>query len=194
MSPNKENTARDRIIETALNLFYKQGYLATGINQIIAESQVAKATFYAQFPSKEALCIAYLQARHEIWMGWLIASVKRNATPKETLLGVFSFLKQWMQESNYRGCAFLNIASEVPLSDSKIRNEVVRHKDGLQKYIKETIVDIFESGLGRTTIDPEKMAKTVYVLVEGAIVSSQNYSAIWPIETAQEAVEILLFE
>ncbi|MFA6900721.1 MAG: TetR/AcrR family transcriptional regulator [Desulfurivibrionaceae bacterium] len=194
MPPNKENTARDRIIETALNLFYKQGYLATGINQIIAESQVAKATFYAQFPSKEALCIAYLQARHEIWMGWLTASIQCNATPKEKLLGIFSFLKQWMQESNYRGCAFLNIASEVPLSDSAIRNEVVKHKDGLQKYIRETIVDIFESNQGSVNLDPEKMAKTVYVLVEGSIVSSQNYSAIWPIEVAQEAVENLMAE
>ncbi|MFH2122095.1 MAG: TetR/AcrR family transcriptional regulator [Pseudomonadota bacterium] len=194
MSSNKENTARDRIIETALNLFYKQGYLATGINQIIAESQVAKATFYAQFPSKEALCIAYLQARHEIWMGWLADSTRHSATPKEKLLGIFSFLKQWMQESSYRGCAFLNIAAEVPLSDSKIRNEVVKHKDGLQKYIKETIVDIFESSQSSLNIDPEKMAKTVYVLIEGAIVSSQNYSAIWPIEIAQEAVEILLPE
>ena len=194
MLSNKENTARDRIIDTALNLFYKQGYLATGINQIIAESQVAKATFYAQFPSKEALCIAYLQARHTIWMGWLIDSIQRNATPKEKLIGIFSFLKQWLQESNYRGCAFLNIISEVPRSDSEIRNEVIKHKNGLQKYIKETIIDMFDSDQGKFHIDPDKLAKTVYVLVEGAIVSSQNYNAIWPIETAQETVEILLSE
>lgn len=192
MSPHKENTARERILETALNLFYKQGYLATGINQIIAESQVAKATFYSHFPSKEALCIAYLQARHTIWMGWLTAGIQGNATPEEKLLGIFSFLKHWMQESNYRGCAFLNIASEVPLSDSEIRNEVIKHKNGLQKYIHETIADIIESDQGRVTIDPEKMARSVYVLVEGAIVSSQNYSAIWPIESAEETVKILL--
>lgn len=194
MSANKENTARERIIDAALDLFYKQGYRATGINQIIAESQVAKATFYAQFPSKEALCIAYLQARHTIWMGWLTDSIQRNATPKEKLLGIFSFLKQWLRESNYRGCAFLNIISEVPLSESEIRNEVIKHKNELQKYIKETIVDIFESDQVNPNIDPEKLAKTVYVLVEGAIVSSQNYNAIWPIETAQETVETLLSE
>lgn len=192
MSQKNENTARDRIIETALNLFYKQGYLATGINQIIAESQVAKATFYAQFPSKEALCIAYLQARHKIWMDWLTTSIQRNAAPKEKLLGIFSFLKQWMQESNFRGCAFLNIASEVPLSDSEIRNEVIKHKNELQNYIKEILVDVFESDKGRTALDAEKIAKTVYVLVEGAIVASQNYSSIWPIESAQAAVETLL--
>jgi AcrR family transcriptional regulator len=73
-----ESQPRDRIIDTALRLFYEQGYLATGINQIIAESQVAKATFYSHFPSKENLCIAYLQARHVVWMKWLEDSVDRH--------------------------------------------------------------------------------------------------------------------
>ncbi|MCB2182101.1 MAG: TetR/AcrR family transcriptional regulator [Desulfobulbaceae bacterium] len=194
MATKNENTARDRIIETALNLFYKQGYLATGINQIISESQVAKATFYANFPSKEALCLAYLQARHKIWMGWLTDSIKSDSAPRKKLTGIFSFLKEWMQESNYRGCAFLNIASEVPLADSEIRNEVVKHKNSLQKYILETMADFFESKDEPTSSDPVELAKIVYILVEGAIVSSQNYSSVWPIEAAQKAVEALIGE
>lgn len=195
MSKKNEITARDRIIETALDLFYKQGYLATGINQIISESQVAKATFYAHFASKESLCIAYLQARHKIWMGWLTQSVESKQSPREKLIGIFSFLQKWMQESNYRGCAFLNIASEVPLAESEIRNEVVRHKNSLQKFIFDTILDFFESKKrDEPTSDPEGLAKIIYVLVEGAIVSSQNYGAIWPIEAAQHAVDVLLAE
>ncbi|MEN8136657.1 MAG: TetR/AcrR family transcriptional regulator [Thermodesulfobacteriota bacterium] len=192
MSSKTENTARDRIIETALDLFYKQGYLATGINQIIAESEVAKATFYSNFASKEALCIAYLQARHSLWMGWLRESVEGNETPKEKLLGVFLFLKKWMQESNYRGCAFLNIASEVPLQDSKIRSEVTNHKEDLQAYLKELILDVFESDKTHEESDAQQLARMIYVLVEGAIVSSQNFNNIWPIEAAQEAAESLL--
>ena len=184
-----ENSARDRIIETALDLFYRQGYLATGINQIIAESKVAKATFYTHFPSKEALCIAYLQARHGIWMGWLEDHVEKSTTPKEKLMAVFSFLKQWMQDSNFRGCAFLNIAAEIPLTESKIRIEVIRHKDSLQKYIYGIIADIIPSDLNVAST-----TKAVYVLLEGAIVSSQNYNEIWPIESAQEVVLKLLAE
>jgi len=194
MTRKNENNARDRIIETALDLFYKQGYLATGINQIIAESQVAKATFYSNFPSKEALCIAYLQARHDIWMGWLKDHVQNSKTDKEKLLAVFSFLKQWMQESKFRGCAFLNIASEVPLKDSKIRDEVIKHKNGLQKFLHGIIADIIESSNIPKDLNTESTAKAVYVLVEGAIVSSQNYSEIWPIESAQEVVKKLLTE
>lgn len=194
MSTKNESNARDRIIATALNLFYKQGYLATGINQIIAESQVAKATFYSHFASKEALCIAYLQARHTIWMGWLKDSVKIDSPPKDKLFGIFSFLKQWMKESNYRGCAFLNIASEVPLKDTEIRNEVIKHKNDLQKYIREILIDIVDSNKLPANFDSKSTAKIVYVLVEGAIVSSQNYNEIWPIESAQQAVEKLLTE
>ncbi|MFH1156066.1 MAG: TetR/AcrR family transcriptional regulator [Pseudomonadota bacterium] len=193
MSTKKiESDARDRIIETALNLFYTQGYLATGINQIIAESKVAKATFYAHFPSKEALCLAYLQARHILWMGWLKESVAGNKSTTEKLTGIFKFLEMWMSESNFRGCAFLNIATEIPSIDSKIRDEVIKHKDDLQAYIKDIIQALIESDSSFSELDAQQTAKIVYVLVEGAIVSSQNYSATWPIKAAQKAVKNLL--
>lgn len=192
MTRKNEITARDRIIQTALDLFYKQGYLATGINQIISESEVAKATFYANFSSKESLCIAYLQARHKIWMGWLTESVDNNQNPRERLLGIFTFLQNWMQESHFRGCAFLNIASEVPFVDSEIRNEVVKHKNSLQKYILGALFDLVESQEYKPNFEPEELAKIIYVLAEGAIVSSQNYSDIWPIVAARKAVEVLL--
>jgi len=192
MSTKETSTARERIIETALKLFYGQGYLATGINQIIAESQVAKATFYAQFPSKEDLCIAYLQARHHRWMGWLRESVESHPVGPARLLGVFSFLRQWMAESDYRGCAFLNIATEVPAMDSRIRSEVIRHKDGLQRYLAGIIQESIPVEGGAKPINPEGLAGIVYVLVEGAIVASQNYHAAWPIDHAQEAIEKLV--
>lgn len=189
MTTKETGTARARIIETALDLFYRQGYLATGINQIIAESQVAKATFYAQFPSKEDLCIAYLQARHQRWMGWLKESVEGHPAGTERLLGVFSFLKQWMADSDYRGCAFLNIATEVPAVDSRIRAEVIRHKDALQRYLARIIQESVAAGGLAGPVDAESLAGIVYVLVEGAIVAGQNYHAAWPIDLARQAVE-----
>ncbi|OGQ87434.1 MAG: hypothetical protein A2512_02305 [Deltaproteobacteria bacterium RIFOXYD12_FULL_56_24] len=191
MSTNESSAARERIIETALDLFYRQGYLATGINQIIAEAKVAKATFYAQFPSKEDLCIAYLQARHLRWMGWLKDIVEAHPHGQERLLGVFDFLRQWMRNSDFRGCAFLNIATEVPTIDSRIRGEVIRHKDALQWYLMEIIEEIARVKKGEG-LETDKLAGIVYVLVEGAIVASQNYHETWPIDAAQAAVEEIL--
>jgi AcrR family transcriptional regulator len=187
-----EGNARDRIIETALNLFYNQGYLATGINQIISESNVAKATFYAHFPSKEALCIAYLQARHVLWMGWLKKSVSGKEAAKEKLTGIFDFLRKWMSESNFRGCAFLNIATEIPAINSKIRDEVIKHKNDLQAYLYNIIHDIIESNSTHSDLKVQQTTKMTYVLIEGAIVSSQNYNDTWPIKAAQQAVRNIL--
>ena len=188
MNKNIDKNARNRILETALDLFYRQGYLATGINQIIAESQVAKATFYSNFPSKEALCIAYLQARHLLWMGWLKERVEQEQSGRDKLLAVFDFLKIWMTDNGFRGCAFLNIASEIPAIDSDIRNEVINHKNELLKYLQNIISeDVFSNG--SNAIETAKMA---YVMVEGAISASQNYHDIWPIESAREAVEKLM--
>jgi len=187
-----ESQPRDRIIDTALRLFYEQGYLATGINQIIAESQVAKATFYSHFSSKENLCLAYLQARHVVWMKWLEDSVERHTSIEDRIIGVFGFLKEWMVKCNFRGCAFLNIASEIPSLDSKIRAEVVKHKDDLKLYLKQMISQLKDSDKRYKNIDSNRDADMVYVLVEGAIVASQNYGHVWPIQAAEDVVRKLL--
>ncbi len=187
-----ESQPRDRIIDTALRLFYEQGYLATGINQIIAESQVAKATFYSHFSSKENLCLAYLQARHVVWMKWLEDSVERHTSIEDRIIGVFGFLKEWMMKCNFRGCAFLNIASEIPSLNSKIRAEVVKHKDDLKLYLKQMISQLKDSDKRYKNIDSNKDADMVYVLVEGAIVASQNYGQVWPIQAAEDVVRKLL--
>mgnify|MGYP002725585039 CR=1 FL=1 len=187
-----EINPRERIIDTALRLFYEQGYLATGINQIISESQVAKATFYSHFASKEKLCVAYLQARHIIWMEWLKDSVEANTSTKERLQGVFVFLKEWMERCNFRGCAFLNIASEVPTLNNNIRDEVIKHKDDLKLYLRQLISLLKSSHKRYEDINIEADADMIYVLVEGAIVASQNYGQVWPIEAARKAACDLL--
>ncbi|HTP66038.1 MAG TPA: TetR/AcrR family transcriptional regulator, partial [Geobacteraceae bacterium] len=155
-------------------------------------SRVAKATFYSNFSSKEALCVAYLQARHTLWMGWLKQRVEKEKNARKRLLAVFDFLRSWMTESGYRGCAFLNIASEVPAVGTEIRSEVIKHKDDLRKYLHGIILEVIGPDAASTGLDARKTAKMVYVMVEGAIVASQNYNEIWPVETAREAVKRLM--
>jgi AcrR family transcriptional regulator len=187
-----EKHPRERIIESALRLFYQQGFRATGINQIIAESNVAKATFYNHFPSKEQLCVIYLQTRHTIWMNWLKESVDRQTSAISRLLGVFDFIRDWMSNCDFRGCAFLNIASEIPVLDSDIRNEVVRHKNSLKGYISRLLAEVEDSGDLHLDIDRQQIVDMLYVLVEGAIVASQNYGQVWPIDAARQAATLLL--
>jgi AcrR family transcriptional regulator len=188
----KENSPRERVVSAALRLFYLQGYCATGINQIIAESKVAKATFYSHFPSKEKLCVAYLQARHGIWMGWLQESVERRTSAADRLLGVFDFIREWMINCDFRGCAFLNITSEIPDPDSEIRTEVVRHKDSLKEFISGLLAEVEDSGEPLPDADRQLLVNALYVLVEGAIVAGQNYGQVWPVDAARQAAARLL--
>lgn len=187
-----ENSPRQRIIETALRLFYQQGFRATGINQIIAESSVAKATFYSHFPSKEKLCVAYLQTRHTLWMGWLKERVDRQTSAMARLLGVFDFIRDWMGDCGFRGCAFLNIASEIPNLDSEIRSEVILHKDALKEYLGRLLTEVEATGVAVEGADRQQVVDMLYVLVEGAIVASQNYGQSWPVDAARQAVVLLL--
>jgi len=187
-----QSEARQRIINTALDLFYRQGYLATGINQVIAESGVSKNTFYYYFPSKDDLCVAYLQERHKIWMGWLLDHLNAKPTPYNKLLGLFDFLDTWLRKCDFRGCAFLNIATEVPDINHRIRKEVIHHKDELRKLFHNLLSDLKKSGKEYSGIDVALLSDFLYILFEGTISSCQNYSDAKLVEKARKSVEIML--
>jgi AcrR family transcriptional regulator len=186
---SKEISPRDRIIKTALDLFYSQGYLATGINQIIAESGVSKNTFYYHFPSKEDLCVVYLRERHSIWSGWLKDKINKFDSPYDRFMAPMDFLEKWMQGCDYRGCAFLNIASEVPNLNTNIRREVIYSKNSLKALLLELTKELKRSDAKYKEIDEEFVSNSYYVIFEGAIVASQNYGEIWPVEAARKNIK-----
>jgi AcrR family transcriptional regulator len=187
-----ETEARRRIVNTALDLFYRQGYLATGINQVIAEAGVSKNTFYYYFPSKEDVCVAYLKERHIVWIGWLRAAIDKYDQPYERLMAIFEFLDSWLTECGFRGCAFLNIASEVPDINHRIRKEVVAHKNELRESLKELIKDVKTSDPNFSDIDPDSLADAMYVIVEGIIGSCQSYGNTSTIPASRKYFETLL--
>ena len=187
-----QSEARQRIITTSLDLFYRQGYLATGINQVIAESSVSKNTFYYYFPSKDDLCVAYLQERHRIWMGWLLDHLNAKPTPYKKLIGLFEFLDKWLRECNFRGCAFLNIATEVPDVNHKIRKEVIQHKNELRRLFQSLLLDLKKSDKAYAGIDVPFISDFLYVLFEGVISSCQNYNDAALVEKARKSFEKML--
>ncbi len=185
---NKRNSAKDIIIDTASRLFYKQGYHSTGITQIIAEADTVKATFYQHFPSKDALGEAYLRKRHAEWLGDLEAYLARYEKSAEKLLGIFEFLAQWLVREEFRGCAFLNITSEFPDAAHPIRGQVKAHKHTMQGYVQGLVAQMtLPEGKNK-----EVIARSIYLLAEGAIVESQVHGDAWPVATAKEAVKMLL--
>lgn len=157
-------TARERILETARRLFYKQGIRATGVDRIIAESGVAKMSFYRNFPSKKDLVLAFLQRRHDFWMGWFTGRVEVLSGGKPGLAVMADALKEWFAEPTFRGCAFINTVaetSEYPAEEVQIAQS---HKQDLCDYIQ-------------TRIPPQplapQLARQALLIVDGAIVRAQ---------------------
>lgn len=95
------------------------------------------------------------------------------------------FLEKWMQDCNYRGCAFLNIASEVPNLNSNIRREVIYHKNSLKALLLELTKELIRSNAKFANLDQELISNSYYIIFEGAIVASQNFGEIWPVEAAK---------
>lgn len=162
-----QRTARQRIIETALRLFYAQGVRATGIDQIIAVSGVAKMSFYRHFPSKSDLVCAFLEERHARWMAWLDDAVSRHAragAPRLPL--VADALREWFADPTFRGCAFINITSEFSDERSRERQLVTAHKRELQ----DRLTTLAHEDSHR---DPSLAGRLALLIVDGAIVQAQ---------------------
>ncbi|GAB4362583.1 MAG: TetR/AcrR family transcriptional regulator [Methylohalobius sp. ZOD2] len=185
MDSKRHSEPAERILKTAGELFYTQGYTATGVNQIISEAGVARASFYQHFPSKKDLAVAYLRRRHRIWFQWLRDHVERETKPTARLSALFNFLADWLPTSGYRGCAFLNMMSESPTLGDEIQAVIEQHKSELRSYIRRLVAGLDVSPQAR-------IADAVLILFEGAIVESQVMRDSWPIEAAREGVRRLI--
>lgn len=160
-------SARDRILETASRLFYQEGLRATGIDRIIAESGVAKMSFYRHFPSKADLIAAYLNARHDQWMAWFTGEVdERIGKSGRGLEVIADVLGDWFRQPDFRGCAFINTLAESGAAAGQEQHIAVEHKQQLKAYLEKLARQL---GLAR----PRQTAEMAIVIIEGAIVRAQ---------------------
>lgn len=123
-----QRPARERILLTAHDLFYRDGVRATGIDKIIAASGVTKVTFYRYFPSKDDLIRAFLALRHERWMTWFKDALQRRGGNLDALCPA---LAEWFRDPGFRGCAFLNSVAELSGALPDVQKITSRHKDDM---------------------------------------------------------------
>lgn len=170
---------KERILETVSVLFHKQGYNATGINQIIEEAKVAKASFYQHFKSKEDLCVAFLNERHNFWFDALEKFTVKEKDPKSKILASFDFLVFMNQNENFRGCSFLNILSEIPSDNVKILAVIQSHKTDLRTYFRNILTN-------------DLIADHAYLLFESCIIESQLFKSNELIEQSKKIIQTLI--
>ncbi|NUU21893.1 MAG: TetR/AcrR family transcriptional regulator [Streptomycetaceae bacterium] len=117
------------MLDTATALFYAEGVHAVGIDRIIAEAGVAKATFYSHFPAKNDLVHAYLREQYQAQrdaVDELCASA--DAGPRELVLRIFTRMAEIGREPGFRGCPFINAAAEFPDAGHPVRTAVLDHR------------------------------------------------------------------
>jgi len=162
-----EASGRERILETAYDLFSRHGTRAVGVDRIIAESGVAKMTLYRNFASKEALILAFLARREERWTrAWLQAEVEARATtPAGRLLAIFDTFSEWFARGDFEGCSFINVMLETTEPGHPVRTASVEHLANIRGYV---------TGLaaGAGIADADGVARQWHILMKGSIVAA----------------------
>lgn len=157
--------ARERILRTAHDLFYRNGIRATGIDTIIKQAAVTKVTFYRHYPGKDVLILAFLDYRHRRWITWFsdtLANFSLSGLPLAQALA--ATLNQWFVSEDFRGCAFINSSMEYGDALPEVLKISVDHK----KEMTEVIAQYLEP-----FSDKNQLAESIALLIDGAIVKAQ---------------------
>jgi AcrR family transcriptional regulator len=182
MRTERKNAIRQKIVDTAGRLFYTQGYVNTGINQILEEAGVVKSSLYASFRSKEEILMEYLVSAGAATDKALHDAAHKFDDPREQVLGVFDYLARIVQEDDYYGCAFLNIISEIPKGTDPVTSQIRMQKNGVRRLFGSLLRPI-----GR-----EDLANELYILFEGALIGNKVHGDLWPVLSARKTAESLL--
>jgi len=188
MTQPRGQQVADKILDTADRLFYRQGYNATGINQIIEEAGVAKGSLYQHFESKTDLLVGYIRLNHQRWFNRLKTYVDKVAAPKEKLLAVFDYHSDRQEIREHGGCPFIKANDEAGRSDPRVLAEIQGAKQHFKEFIKELVV---ASG-HRNILTDEELTGLIFVTVEGAVTAASVFKDTADLHSAKQIIKKLL--
>ena len=155
--------ARERLLATASDIFYREGIHGVGVDKVLAEAGVTRATMYRHFEGKEALVVAYLDREDATIRGYFEAASDPSLTPRELLEAVLQGIADDIARRHTRGCPFINAAAEYPDPRSAARKVVARHRAWFRDTLRSLAAD---AGLA----DPEQVAASLVLLRDAALV------------------------
>jgi AcrR family transcriptional regulator len=150
----------DQILAAAGGLFYSEGIRAVGIDRIIEEAKVAKATLYRHFPSKDHLVAAYLQDRHERVIRSLREALDATGAPRDQVRVIFERLYEKADSPEFRGCAFALAVAEHGDSERVVT---------VARTHKKAVGDIFRAVISKAGLGLDQTAAHLSLLYEGAL-------------------------
>lgn len=180
---------RERLIAAGLDLFYRQGFHATGLDQVLAEVGTTKTTFYTYFESKDELALACIQRRDEGWRRKLPELLLERAgeDPLDQLREIWGVWRDWFDDIAFDGCLFLHACSEFPDPNDPCHQAARANVDALRGIVRELAE---RGGLD----DPDGFARRFGLLMQGAIIYEVIDREGTAAQTAAEIGEMLIEE
>jgi AcrR family transcriptional regulator len=182
-------TGRERLIATAVELFYRHGFGAVGVDRVIAAAGVTKTTFYKHFEGKDDLIMAAVRRRDE-WesQAWFRAVQKvAGDDPGRQLLGMLDVMDLWFNDPDFRGCMFLNTTVEFPNPHDPIHQAAAEHKRATRDHFRN-----LARAAGAEAAAAETFADCFTALIEGALILRQSHGRDDAARAVRPAVEQLL--
>jgi AcrR family transcriptional regulator len=182
----EKKPARQRILDAASEMFYRNGVRAVGIDAIIARSRVAKMSLYRNFPSKDALIAAWLEDRNAFfWRRWDKAEAARVGDPRGQLEAILDMIAATASHPKWRGCPFLNTGTEFPEPQHPARAVILTHK----RVVRERLRTLAGAAGAR---DPDLLAQQLQLLIDGAYAIGQSLGPNGPVKTVVGAGRTLI--
>ncbi len=170
--PAPPRTGRGRLIAAAIDLFYRHGFSAVGIDQVIDAAGVTKTTFYKHFESKDELMVAAVERRDE----WETEAWQRAVRtiagddPRKWFLGMLDVMDVWFNDPDFHGCMFLNTAVEFPNPHDPVHKAAVAYK----RRARDGWRDLARSA-GADATSADAFADCYTALIEGALILRQTH-------------------
>lgn len=178
MGTPQKSGPRERILEVADRLFYAEGVRATGTEKIMAVAEVAKATFYRHFESKDALVLAYLENRDRVLWDYL-----SKPTPAKDVHEALTRFEQYANWPEVIGCPFLRVASEYPDTTHPFHRIAIEHQDKIVHYFAELLKTF--------SIDRKAAAAAILSVIDGALSTRMLYGTSKKISLRAAAEAVL---
>jgi len=159
----RPSPARARLIDAATRLFYEEGIHTVGVDRVIEEAGVTRATLYKQFGGKENLVLAYLGNEDEMLRAMFAAAGEAVSDPDALLDAVVQGIAGDIRERHTRGCPFINAAAEFPEADGAVRRLIDEHREWFRSTLRQ-VADA--AGLER----PDEVAASLVLLRDAALV------------------------
>lgn len=182
---------RQRLLDSATHLFTSEGIRVIGIDRILREADVAKASLYSLFGSKDALVVAYLENVDQEYRGEWMSRAAMATSTDEKILAFFDIAIDTEPQQNYRGSHFLNAANEYPKPESDSEEAIVDACLEHRRWMHETMTTLLTAKNGYPSAT---QANQLLILLDGGQAGSRLVHNVGPLDTARDLAKMMLSE